>query len=154
MTPACCYPEMNFLHYTRWLFPSSHICLFKILLSLGRAHYGRLYNGPSDPCLLVSICNLLPHHRVLSVLVEFRLSIGGKKCTTWESWVKCYLGQNEDYSLGDSLSALRNCSEEVEGQYYIRFFWSGVCAIKHIFCHRLIVSNMEQMSLLMILVLF
>ena len=27
-----------------------------------------------------------------------------KKCTTWKVWVKFYLGQNEDYSLEDSIS--------------------------------------------------
>ena len=40
------------------------------------------------------------HHRLSLVLYWYQL----KKSTMWELWVKFYLGQNEDYSLGDSLS--------------------------------------------------
>ena len=45
-----------------------------------------------------------------------------KWCTTWELWVKFYLGQNEDCSLGGSISALRDCSKAAVGEsQYIRF---------------------------------
>ena len=54
----------------------------------------------------------------------------------WELWVKFYLGQNEDYSLGDSIS---DSSEKLlqkgggEGQYIYDFGEGEVHAIKHIY---------------------
>ena len=54
----------------------------------------------------------------------------------WELQVKLYLGQNEDCSLGDSIS---DSSEKLlqrgggEGQYLCDFGEGGVHAIKHIF---------------------
>ena len=51
-----------------------------------------------------------------------------KKITMWELWVKFYLGQNEDYSLGDSVS---DRSEELlqrsggTGSQYICDFGEG-----------------------------
>ena len=43
-------------------------------------------------------------------------------------------GANEDCSLGDSTSALRNCSEEAGGGHSIHDFGEGgVYVIKHVF---------------------
>ena len=58
------------------------------------------------------------------------------KTTMWELWVKFYSGQNEDYSLGDSLS---DTSEGLiwghrAGRSAHMWFWSrGTHAIKHTF---------------------
>ena len=58
------------------------------------------------------------------------------KSTTWEFWVKFYLGQNEDGSPGDSIP---DSSEKLlqrgrgEGQYIRDFGEEGIHAIKHIF---------------------
>ena len=63
------------------------------------------------------------------------------KSTTWELWVKFYWGQNEDYSLGDSIS---ESSEKLlprgmgESQYMCDFSERGIHAIKHTFCRRLL----------------
>ena len=77
-----------------------------------------------------------------------------KLCTMWDLWVKFYLGQNEDYSLRDSISDIqRNCSKEaVVGSVYIRFWWrdytcNQALILAETCCHE------EQMSLRMILVL-
>ena len=65
-------------------------------------------------------------------------------------WVKFYLGQNEDYSPGDSTS---DNSEkllqriEVEGQYMCDFREEGVHAIKHIFLQKVSAGHKEQLSL-------
>ena len=54
----------------------------------------------------------------------------------WELWVKFYLGQNEDYSLGDSIS---DSSEKLlqtdkgESQYICDFGEGQIHAIKHKF---------------------
>ena len=87
-----------------------------------------------------------------------------KKCTTWELWVKFYLGQNEDYSPGDSIS---DSSEKQlqrgrwEGQYICDFCERGVHAIKHTFLQKvaatvvkITASHEEQRSPWRILVLF
>ena len=52
--------------------------------------------------------------------------------------------------------ALRSCSEEVagEGQYICDFGEGRVHAIKHTFLQKVAASHKEQMSPLMILVLF
>ena len=54
-----------------------------------------------------------------------------KTYTTWELWVKFYLGQNEDYSLGDSLS---DSSEELlwrsgEVSLYVILVKGDMCTI-------------------------
>ena len=41
---------------------------------------------------------------LFSVSLSSYVNWGEKKCTTWDSWLKFYLGQNEDYSPGDSIS--------------------------------------------------
>ena len=68
---------------------------------------------------------------------------------------KFYLGQNEDCSPGDSISALRNWSKEVGGgvSIYVTLV-KGARAVKHTCWQRLAASHEEQMSPLMILVLF
>ena len=50
-----------------------------------------------------------------------------KRGTTWELWVKFYLGQNEDCSQGDStLDSPERLLQRGVGQgQYIRFWWSG-----------------------------
>ena len=56
----------------------------------------------------------------------------------WELQIKFYLGQNEDYSSGDSMS---DSSKQLlqrarkEGQYICSFGEGGVYAIKHIIFH-------------------
>ena len=49
------------------------------------------------------------------------------RCTTWELWVKFYLGQNEDCRPGGSTSdSSENCSKLAVGEgQYIRFWWRG-----------------------------
>ena len=69
-----------------------------------------------------------------------------KKCTAWELWVKFYLGQNEPYSLGDSIS---NSSEKMlergrgEGQHICDFGEVGVHVIKHRFLQKVSASLMK-----------
>ena len=51
--------------------------------------------------------------------------------------------------------ALRNCSREVVGERGINVILAkGVCAVRHTFVQKIVASHKEQMSLLMILVLF
>ena len=51
---------------------------------------------------------------------------------------------------------LRNCSKEVEEErsIYIWFWWRGIRAIRHTFWQKVAASHEEQMSLLVVLVLF
>ena len=82
----------------------------------------------------------------------------------WELWVKFYLGQNEDCSLGDSTS---DSSEKLlqtgsgKGQYICDFGEGGIHATKHVFFQKfsaslmkLSASHKEQSSPQRILVLF
>ena len=65
------------------------------------------------------------------------------------------MGQNEDYSLEASQKALGNCSEAVVGKILYMILVKGVVhAVKHTFWQRLAASHVEQMSPLMISVLF
>ena len=63
-------------------------------------------------------------------------SISLKKWTAWQLSVKFYLGQNEDYSSGDSMS---DSSKQLlqrarkEGQYICSFGEGGAHAIKYLF---------------------
>ena len=80
-----------------------------------------------------------------------------QKCTTWELWVKFYLGQNEDYSPGDSIAdssekllqrgkgKVSRCVILVKGEY----MQSGTY-----FLQKDSASYEEQMSPWRILVLF
>ena len=92
------------------------------------------------------------HHRLSLVLYWYQL----KKSTMWELWVKIYLGQNEDYSLGDNIS---DSSEKLlprgkrERSVYMWFWWKAICALKHILQQRL-AANHSKMTQLMTLVLF
>ena len=68
-----------------------------------------------------------------------------KKCTVWELRIKFYLGENENYSSGDSISG---SSEKLlqrrngGGQYICDFGEGGVYAIKHIFfCRRFLLVS-------------
>ena len=67
------------------------------------------------------------------------------------------MGQNEKYRLGDSPS---DTSEDLfqrgklGGQYICDFSERGIYAIKHTFLQKVAASHEEQMSPLMILVLF
>ena len=68
-----------------------------------------------------------------------------KRCTTWELWIKFYLGQKEDFRPGASQIALRDCSKVAvgESQYWWRgssILWSthftkGFLLIMRIWCH-------------------
>ena len=75
----------------------------------------------------------------------------------WQLWVKFFLGQNEDYRPGDSLSD--SCEELLQrgkegGQYTCDFSKTGIRGVKHTFWQKVAASQEEQMSPLMILVLF
>ena len=87
-----------------------------------------------------------------------------KNCIAWELWVKFYLGQNEDYSLGNSVS---DRSEEMLWRArgggarsgYMWFWWRGIYTVRDTFWQRLAASpekvtasHEEQMSPLIILV--
>ena len=69
-----------------------------------------------------------------------------KTCTMWELWVKFYLGQNENYSLGDSIS---ESSEKLhqsgrgEGQCLWGCGEGGVYAIKNTFFQKVTASLMK-----------
>jgi len=66
-----------------------------------------------------------------------------------------YLGQNEDYSLGDSISdSSDNCSKEVGKEVLYMILVKGVCALKHTFWQIFAAGHREHMSSLMILLLF
>ena len=82
----------------------------------------------------------------------------------WELWIKFYLGQNEDCSLGDSTS---DSSEKLlqrgsgKGLYICDFGEEGIHATKHMFFQKFSASLMklsdshkEQSSPQRILVLF
>lgn len=53
------------------------------------------------------------------------MNVDFKKCTRWELQLKFYLGQNEEHSLEDSISAnseeLFQSSSGEGGQHYMRF---------------------------------
>ena len=53
------------------------------------------------------------------------------------------MGKNEDYSLGDSLSALRNCWEEigVEVSIYVILVKAGMCSLPHFWAELLLVTR-------------
>ena len=77
----------------------------------------------------------------------------------WELWAKFYLGQNEDYSLGDSISdspekELQRGRWKVSVVYDAMILVRGVHAAEYTFWQRLTAHCKKQMSLLMILVLF
>ena len=66
----------------------------------------------------------------------------------WELWIKFYLGQKEDYSLGDSIS---DSSEKLlqrgvgweKYQYMYEFSEAGVNASKHIFLQKVPAGHKE-----------
>ena len=78
-----------------------------------------------------------------------------KKCTAQEWWVKFHLGQNEDYSPGDSFSD--NCEELLwrgGGRSLYVISMKRMLALKHTFWQTVTASHKEQISPLTILVLF
>ena len=85
-----------------------------------------------------------------------RVNCQPKKCTPWGSWVKIYLRPNEDYSLGDRLS---DGSKKLpqwgrRRSVYMWFWWWELHAVKHTFWQKVDASHKEQMSPLIVLVLF
>ena len=75
-------------------------------------------------------------------------------------WVKFYLGQNEDDSLGDSISGSSEELLQRKGRSELYMILGkagggggGVHAVRHTFWEMLAASHEEQMSPLMILVL-
>ena len=72
-----------------------------------------------------------------------------ERCTTWELWVKFYLGQNEDCSLGGSIS---DSSERLllsgsGGKSIYKILVKGEFnAMKHSFYKRLFVSHEDLIS--------
>ena len=58
-----------------------------------------------------------------------------KNCTIWELWVKFYLGQNEDYSPGDSISdSSEKLLQRGGGKVRVLYDFSegGTCSQAHI----------------------
>ena len=54
-------------------------------------------------------------------------SVGWKRCTMWELWVKFYLGQNEDCSPGNNISDSLDILLQRDGgerSVYMWFWWS------------------------------
>ena len=76
-----------------------------------------------------------------------------KKCTMWELWVKSYLEQNYDYSLGCGLSELLHRSGGGDINIYVILVKRDRSNQSHIW-KKVAASYEEQVSLLMILVLF
>ena len=84
-----------------------------------------------------------------------------KKYTVWELWTKFYLGQNEDYSLGDSISGLRNCSKEAVRKvslYVIlgkgAYIQSSICFSSKVSTGLVkVIANQKQMSPWLIVIL-
>ena len=62
-----------------------------------------------------------------------------KNCTTWELWVKLYLGQNEENSLRYSEKLPQR--GKGQGQYICDFGEGGVHAIKHIFLQKVLLVS-------------
>ena len=73
----------------------------------------------------------------------------------WELWVfKFYLGQSEDYSLGDRLSYIaKELLPEGRGEVSV-ILVKGYTCHQATFWQRVATSHEEQVSLLIILVLF
>ena len=129
-------------------------------------------NSPPSSCLFL-LSSRSPRNASISLPCLFLLEEVGlledyvtevltwKKCTMWKLWVKFYLGQDEDFSPGDSIS---DNSEKLlqrdsgEGQYICDFGEGGrVHAIKHIFFfffQKVSAGLKEQASSWKILVLF
>ena len=76
-----------------------------------------------------------------------------KKCTMWELWVKSYLEQNYDCSLGCGLSELLHRSGGGDINIYVILVKRDRSNQSHIW-KKVAASYEEQVSLLMILVLF
>ena len=86
-----------------------------------------------NPHILSSYICQHPTSKQLSLSPSLSLShtlthVDLKKCTTWELWVKFYLGQNEgccprDSIPGSSEKLLQRSREE--GQYTCDFWWGG-----------------------------
>ena len=79
-----------------------------------------------------------------------------KKCTTWGPWVKIYLRPNEDYSPGDRLSdGSKKLPQWDRRRSVYMWFWRWeLHAVKHTFWQKVAASHREQMSPLIVLVLF
>ena len=72
-----------------------------------------------------------------------------KRCTTWELWVKFYLGQNEDCSPGDSISGSseRVLQSGCGGKSIYKVLVKGEFdTMKHSFYKRFFVSHKDLMS--------
>ena len=96
---------------------------------------------------------------VVGILGKGRIGDGEcwlqKRSTMWQLWVKFYLGQNEDYSLGDSISdSSEKQLQRGRQKISVTYDSSEVGTAKYTFWQRLTAHCKEQMSLLMILVLF
>ena len=124
-------PDITEWQSSSWALPKCKIYeqdkdVFKSL-DLGVICYTHIDNWSGDFVIQASVrkeektfCTMWPisfcKHQVLAVSTK-------KRCTTWELWVKFYLGQNKDCSLGGSLSD-RDCSKVAVGEsQYIRFWW-------------------------------
>ena len=80
-----------------------------------------------------------------------------KRCTTWELWIKFYLGQNEDYSLRGSISdsSERLLQSSSRGKSIYKVLVKGKFnTMKHSFYKRFFVSHEGLMSPWRDLVLF
>ena len=111
-----------------------------------------LYQPSVEGCYL---CCFQPAHAHNSCQLK------KKKYTVWELWTKFYLGQNEDYSLGNSISGLRNCSKDAVRKvslYVIlgkgAYIQSSICFSSKVSTGLVkVIANQKQMSPWLIVVL-
>ena len=79
------------------------------------------------PSFTVTIGIFLNSRKASKMFLSFNCWLK-RKCTTWELWAQFYLQQNEDFSLGDSTSALRRCSEEAgQVSIYVSLVKGSTC---------------------------
>ena len=146
------------------IFSSHFICHLQVttmspvtptVSSLDQSSHSQIYipNLPPDISTWIEIPQLqvllgisyLPDSQTILWLKKNKNTIG-------KLWVMFYLGQNEDDSLGDSISVLRLLAPKREGDVSINmwYYWREVCAVNHTFWKRLPAILEEQVPPLMI----
>ena len=157
ITAAANNPDITERQSSGWALPKCKIYeqdkdVFKSL-DLGVICYTHTdnWNGDFVPEASVrkeekTFCTMWPisfcKHQVLAVSTK-------KRCTTWELWVKFYLGQNEDCSLGGSLSdsSERLLQSGSRGESIYKVLVKGEFnTMKHSFYKRFFVSHEGLMS--------
>ena len=157
-SPAFLLPSLCFFYVSSWL-----------LFLYPQKFWHFIFLSPCSPhspwvisaipkTLVPPICQSLPTLRVQSNLSPMVLST--VKNVQRVSCELSFIGDKIRLIAWETASqiALRNRSEEVGGgqgvSVHMWFRWRGIRAIKHTFWQKVAASHEEQMSLLMILVLF